>query len=708
MVRRLPFLEWLNELGEYMTERKAGSCSRIPGTDELMSFWSLRILRECLSSDRTTDLSIDESFLILTELGVESERIALAQNRDALLELTSELLGKYISNVPKIKGGFLQRNLRWLQKKFELKHAELTVLALLFLSHKDKGLREQLDKLGPITGNQAMALISTIVDLKKECVKEVLNVEGKLIQLGLLKLNLWEDTPFLSKFKLLESLLDRLALENFEPLNFSPEFERVSFSELKMADFSHLLEEIDDLKSFIATVCQDQRRGVNILIYGPQSSGKTQFIKALGDNLNLVMYEFIPGAVKGESSESRLQMIMRAQSSFFGAVNSVMMIDDAHTLFEADAADLTGNVNGLIVKRFIKGNLGKNLIPTIWITNRIDLFDYRDLVHFDYCMEFKKPPRTVREEFIKKKMIGLNVSQVWASKIAAKENLSFETIEKIALFTKTVCQAKLNASAEDVFSNAITRSTIFIGGAVRNVDFSSEYEEDLINADVDLARVVESLKVCRDARLCLYGPPGSGKSGFAYHLARQLDIPLIVKKGSDILGRYLGESEQNLANAFSEAQSKSGLLLIDEIDGLLADRSGAQRNWEISIVNELLTQVDNFKGILIVTTNFFGRLDSAAMRRFDLKVKFDYLKSGQVLRLWKQYSDEMLLPFDNLDAEIVQKMNTLTPGDFANIKRQSKFLPVVSMSDFLSRLQKEVAHKNQSFDKGIGFLTCQI
>jgi SpoVK/Ycf46/Vps4 family AAA+-type ATPase len=214
--------------------------------------------------------------------------------------------------------------------------------------------------------------------------------------------------------------------------------------------------------------------------------------------------------------------------------------------------------------------------------------------------------------------------------------------------------------------------------------------------------------LCREARLCLYGPPGSGKSGFAYHLARQLDIPLIVKKGSDILGRYLGESEQNLANAFNEAQSKSGLLLIDEVDSLLSDRSGAQRNWEVSLVNELLTQIDIFKGILIVTTNFLSHLDSASMRRFDLKVKFDYLKPEQVLCLWKKYSDDMLLSVVDLDVETVQKMSTLTPGDFANIKRQSKFLPVVSSSDFLSRLQREVGLKNQSLNKGIGFLTCQV
>lgn len=692
-----------------MAELRVGLCGRIPEVVDLVSFWSLRALNEFLSSQSTIDLSTNESFSLLIDLGVDPERIASANSREALLELTAELLEKYVTNLPKIKGGVVQKNLEWLQDKFELTHAELTVLALLFLSRKDKVLGEQLDKLGVITGNQAIALISKILDLKKEAVKKAVNVEGKLIQLGFVKLTLWEDSPFLSKFKLSETLLDNLALHAFEPSIFSPEFERVSFSELKMSHFSHLLEEIDDLKSFMTAVCKEQRKGVNILIYGPKSSGKTQFVKALGDSLNLAMYELNLDLVKGESAETRLQMIMRAQNSFYGIENSVMMVDNAHTLFEADATDFLNSGNASIIKRFVNGTLGKNLMPTIWITSRIDLFDYHDLVRFDYCMEFKKPSRTVREEFIKKKMMGLDISKKWVGKIAAKENLSFETIEKIALFTKTVCETKSGSLAEEVFDNAMTRSALFIGNAIRDVDFSADYQEDLLNTDIDLSKVVESLKVFRDARLCLYGPPGSGKSGFAYHLSQQLDTPLIVKKGSDILGRYLGDSEQNLANAFSEANSKSGILLIDEVDGLLSDRRGAQRSWEISMVNELLTQIDGFRGILIVTTNYIDRLDSAAMRRFDLKVNFDYLKSDQVLTLWCKYISELSLDGGDGELEKLKGLKTLTPGDFANVKRQSKFLPVLDGLDLFKRLKKEIDHKSsRSKEGGMGFLASSL
>jgi len=171
------------------------------------------------------------------------------------------------------------------------------------------------------------------------------------------------------------------------------------------------------------------------------------------------------------------------------------------------------------------------------------------------------------------------------------------------------------------------------------------------------------------------------------------------------LGRYLGDTEQNLAGAFQEAKSRDALLLIDEVDGLLSNRQDAQRNWEVSIVNELLTQIDTFKGLLVVTTNLFEKLDPAAMRRFDLKVKFDYLNNKQIEQFWDMYIEQHSLEKDDQSRWEVACMKELTPGDFANIERQSKFMPLKDANDLLSRLKKEASFKREQGEgKAIGFL----
>ena len=70
--------------------------------------------------------------------------------------------------------------------------------------------------------------------------------------------------------------------------------------------------------------------------------------------------------------------------------------------------------------------------------------------------------------------------------------------------------------------------------------------------------------------LLMFGPPGTGKTEFVKHLGKELDRKVLVMKGSDLLSKYVGESEQNIAKAFQRAET----LFFDEIDGLVQDRPG--------------------------------------------------------------------------------------------------------------------------------------
>jgi SpoVK/Ycf46/Vps4 family AAA+-type ATPase len=130
----------------------------------------------------------------------------------------------------------------------------------------------------------------------------------------------------------------------------------------------------------------------------------------------------------------------------------------------------------------------------------------------------------------------------------------------------------------------------------------------------------------------LYGPPGAGKSELARYIAGHLDRELMVKRVSDIVSPYVGETEQNISRVFSEAEAAEAVLVIDEADSFLFNRSRAVRSWEISHTNEFLTQMERFRGILICTTNRFEDLDQASVRRFNYKIGFRCLKpEGNVI-----------------------------------------------------------------------------
>ena len=218
--------------------------------------------------------------------------------------------------------------------------------------------------------------------------------------------------------------------------------------------------------------------------------------------------------------------------------------------------------------------------------------------------------------------------------------------------------------------------------------------------------MAQGLKVAGSARLCLYGPPGTGKTAYARWLAQQLDLPLLVQRGSDLQSKWVGGTEKNIAAAFAQAQADRALLLIDEVDSFLQDRRHAQRHWEVSHVNEMLTQMESFDGIFIASTNLMDELDPAALRRFDLKVKFGYLQPAQAWQLLERCCAQLQLapPQPQLQTRMAQ-LRQLTPGDFAAVLRQHRFRPLGSDRAVIDALHLECSLKSpQRQGTPMGFL----
>jgi SpoVK/Ycf46/Vps4 family AAA+-type ATPase len=231
------------------------------------------------------------------------------------------------------------------------------------------------------------------------------------------------------------------------------------------------------------------------------------------------------------------------------------------------------------------------------------------------------------------------------------------------------------------------------------------YRLDILNTDCNLAEVSEGLREHGEGRMCLYGAPGTGKSAFGRYLAETLDRPLMVRRASDILSPYVGVAEQNMARMFREAAEENAVLLLDEADTFLRDRNGATRSWEVSQVNEMLTQMERFEGIFIASTNLMESLDGAAMRRFDLKIKFDYLKPAQAWQLFLDMAEKFNMVASETCRPMLAKLHLLTPGDFANVARQSRLRNIRSSQDLLDRLDAECQVKPEGGKRAIGFCT---
>lgn len=147
------------------------------------------------------------------------------------------------------------------------------------------------------------------------------------------------------------------------------------------------------------------------------------------------------------------------------------------------------------------------------------------------------------------------------------------------------------------------------------------------------------------------------------------------------------------------------MLFLDEADSFFQDRTNAHRQWEVSLVNELLVQMEGFEGLFVCATNLVESLDRASLRRFFLKIRFDTLQAAQ---RWHMLGQTLLqLGGDAPEATLrlkLDRLDGLTAGDFAAVARQSAMLGAVATAEGLvAALQEELTLKGGAARKAAGF-----
>ena len=215
-------------------------------------------------------------------------------------------------------------------------------------------------------------------------------------------------------------------------------------------------------------------------------------------------------------------------------------------------------------------------------------------------------------------------------------------------------------------------------------DAASDYSLEGLNltSSVPLAEIVSAVRKFREGtgrpdvdaprlNILLSGAPGSGKTAFVKYLAKEVDAPLLTLKASDLLSRYSGETERRIAEAFSSARANGEILFLDEIDSFLQDRKFAERHWEVSQVNELLQQMEEFEGVMIGATNFADRLDRAVLRRFTYKLRLDYLTDEGKDIFFRRY---FKTPLTDEERTRLNAIVNLTPGDFRTVRESLYYL----------------------------------
>ena len=479
--------------------------------------------------------------------------------------------------------------------------------------------------------------------------------------------------------------------------------------------FPHLKDDLGVLRRILNAARQQETQGINILIYGASGTGKTAFVRALATSVNAPLFE-----VSHETDETnlkeehfRFRSYLLSQRVLAKNIGSLILFDEVEDVFPDSVVPFLGRTKSSgRYKAWTNTVLESNPRPAFWLCNEAQQIDQAFRRRFTYALEFRTPPRSVRHSMLKQRLHQLPVRPEWIEQVTQNRHLTPALIEQAG---KIVALAKHEnvATAEALATRTLRHSLEALGlppdYLVTGDAPPLAYRPELLNPSHDLTALTQGLKARPKGRLCFSGPPGCGKTAFAQHLAEQVDKPLLQKTASDLLNYYLGETEKNLAAMFREAEDEDAVLFLDEADSFLQDRTSAHRSWEVTQVNELLKQMEQFDGLFICATNLMDRLDPAVLRRFDLKIQFDYLKSDQAGKLFiRVLADFQGYTRPRRSTESVKmrlsKLSTLTPGDFATVVRQARALGTrYDAEQLLSALEAECRAKANEGKQVTGF-----
>ncbi|MBQ6151272.1 MAG: AAA family ATPase [Mogibacterium sp.] len=222
--------------------------------------------------------------------------------------------------------------------------------------------------------------------------------------------------------------------------------------------------------------------------------------------------------------------------------------------------------------------------------------------------------------------------------------------------------------------------------------------QDIIKPYVDK---VEFNKVARTGMrpvkgLLLYGPPGTGKTTIARIIANESKMNLILVNASEFMSKWVGESEQNLKHIFTQAKAKApAIICFEEVEAFLRKRTESENNYETSIINVFLSQMDGFnelKNVFVVaTTNNPEMIDEAAMRpgRFDRIIYVGAPDPEGRRALFKKYlKGKANLSKDEID-KLVKNTERFTGADIKavceNAYRENDFKQL-TVNDLLDRI----------------------
>jgi transitional endoplasmic reticulum ATPase len=581
----------------------------------------------------------------------------------------------------------IQQRLQAMGRIFRLTDLEVRILGFIY-RYKRYDLFETLvdEALGGCANKPQPRFFAGLFDCPIARARAALGRDGALQQCGLID----------ARHRQIEVTAQTLrALDSAETTDTGLERELLGeplCTELDWSDFAHLKAEPDRSAALLKTALQTRKIAVHLLLYGPPGTGKSELARVLAARIGASIHAVGEGDEDGDEQDrsQRLAAYRMAQRLSARGSARLLLVDEADDILGSNLRSVFGpqKLKSFGSKAHIHHLLETTQTPTIWTTNTPEMIDPAILRRMTYAIEIKAPNSDVLSQLWQRESAKrqIDLTQPQARQLAENFPVAPSLVAGALNFAELTGGGydDLHAGVSSIAKAMNDRSAL-----MPKPIFPAAFDVALSTADTDLPtlvnRVVSSGE--RAVSFCLYGAPGTGKTAFARYLAESLGMKLLQKRTSDLISKYIGESEQQIAAAFAEARDRDALLMFDEADSLLRDRRNAQRSWEVSQVNEMLTWMESHPLPFVCATNLMEGLDAAALRRFVFKVHFDWLDGAKIERAFSTFFGIAAPPG-------LRALETIAPGDFAVVARKARVLGCLGDANQLAAmLRAEVALK---------------
>lgn len=186
-------------------------------------------------------------------------------------------------------------------------------------------------------------------------------------------------------------------------------------------------------------------------------------------------------------------------------------------------------------------------------------------------------------------------------------------------------------------------------------------------------------------KVLFYGPSGTGKTLTASLIGKQFDKDVYRIDLSQVVSKYIGETEKNLEKVFMKAERRDCILFFDEADSLFGKRTGVQSShdkYANQEVSYLLQRMEDFPGLLILASNFKSNIDTAFLRRFQQIIHFPAPDTDERYQLWQKALPQKMQLHPQTDLRQLAQKYEITGASIINVM-QYVCLQAIMRKDYL-------------------------